>query len=118
MKYFVCFCYEEKEKTGFGNTVIEMADAVTEYKDIQEMERRLEKKSGIDHPIILDYKLLGKSVFEYVGCGDAESVKLIGSSLLFKPNISVKVSGDEAVEKSIGEIAKRIAGAISELLYQ
>ena len=94
MRYFVCFCYEEKDKTRFGHTAIEMDDAVMEYGDIIEMERRLEEKTGIVHPIILDYKLLGSPAFEYARCGDTETLRVTGNSMTLTPDIKVSIGSD------------------------
>ncbi len=108
MKYFVCFGYEDKGKIELGNTVIEVDD---EYKDIQEMERKLEKMTGY-HSIILDYKPLDGTAFRYTRCGDAEIMEVPGGGLTFKPHISIGIGSSEGIEKT----AKEIAGAIKKLL--
>lgn len=111
MKYFVCFCYEEDRKVNFGNAVINTDDAVTEYKDIQEIERRLGKKNGIDHPIVLDYKLLGSPAFEYTRCGDIESVRVTGNGMTLAPDINVSVVSGGGARMSTEEVAREIRKA-------
>lgn len=108
MRYFVCFCYEEKDKTRFGHTAIEMDDAVMEYGDIIEMERRLEEKTGIVHPIILDYKLLGSPAFEYARCGDTETLRMTGSGMTLKPHIKVSVGSDGYAGLDVDGVAEDI----------
>ncbi len=114
MRYFVCFCYEEEGKTGFGNTTIEMDDVVTGYRDIIEMERRLEAKIKIVHPILLDYKLLGSPAFEYARCGDTETLRVTGNSMTLTPDIKVSIGSDGGA--GIGGIVRGIAETIDKML--
>lgn len=112
MRYFVCFCYEEEGRIDFGHTAIEMDHVVTEYRDIIEMERRLEEKIGIVHPTLLDYKLLGSPAFEYARCGDAETLRVTGSSMTFAPDINVNVVSGGGTGMSAEEVARKIQKAI------
>ena len=109
MKYFVCFCYENEreERIEFGNAGIELEKAVTDYEDIREIERRLENRCGVSgHPLIMNYKPLDGTEFEYARVGDAESVRATGKGMIFTPNINISVSGENVMTSE--EIAENL----------
>jgi len=108
MRYFVSFCYEKEGRIEFGHTSVKMNKEVAEYGDIVEMERRLSKAIGIEHPIVMNYKPLNGAGFEYVRCGDAETIRASGNGMIFTPNINIKI-------KSSGDIGK-IEEALKKLL--
>lgn len=112
MRYFVSFCYEEEGRIGFGHTAIEMDHVVTEYRDIIEMERRLEEKIAIDHPILLDYKLLGSPALEYAKCVDVETLRVTGSGMTFAPEININVVSGGGAGMSAEEVARKIQKAV------
>lgn len=107
MKYFVAFCYERDGKIEAGNVSIEMEHAVGDYKDITKMEREVERRFDIDHPIIMNYKPLGEMGVEYTRCGDVETLKAAGNSMVFCPHVDIHVSCDR-YDGNIGEEIKKM----------
>ncbi len=84
-----------------------MEKAVTDYEDIREIERRLENQCGVSgHPIIMNYKPLDGTEFEYARVGDAESVRATGKGMIFTPSINISVSGENVMTSE--EIAENL----------
>ena len=85
----------------------ELEKAVTDYEDIREIERRLENRCGVSgHPLIMNYKPLDGTEFEYARVGDAESVRATGKGMIFTPNINISVSGENVMTSE--EIAENL----------
>lgn len=111
MKYFVSFAYGEVGNISVGNTQVEMDNVVATYGDISKMERKLEKLTGISHPIVLNYKPMEQATFECTRCGDSERLVATGRNILFSPQI--KVGGNTEFS---GKAAEEIAQALKKFL--
>ena len=57
-RYFIVFCYKNKEKFGFGNEMIECDIEIDSAQTIREVEEEICKTNKLDEVTIMNWRKL------------------------------------------------------------